>query len=188
MLERTYEQRLLLFDTLMRDIIDEEFRQYLIDNGFFTAPASTKFHGSYEGGLFDHSFNVAMSLLELTTKLDLTWSRLTSPLIVGMFHDLCKIDQYLFNAETKTYIWSNSQKLLGHGDKSVKLLLEHMELTQEEINCIEQHMGAFTNKEEWSRYTTAIQSYPNVLYTHMADMIASHIIEVDEQRIKETLT
>lgn len=71
MLERTYEQRLLLFDTLMKDIIDEDFRQYLIDNGFFTAPASTKFHGSYEGGLFDHSFNVVMTLIELTTKLNL---------------------------------------------------------------------------------------------------------------------
>lgn len=180
--ERTYEQRLLLFDTLMKDIVDDNFRQYLIDNGFFTTPASTKFHGSYEGGLFDHSFNVAMNLLELTTKLNLTWFRPSSPLIVGMFHDLCKIDQYLFNAETKMYIWNNSQRLLGHGDKSVKLLLEHMQLTQEEINCIEQHMGSFTNKENWPRYTNAIHSYSNVLYTHVADMIASHIIEVDEQK------
>lgn len=181
----TFEQRLTLFDTLMSDLITEDFRQWLIDNDFFTAPASTKFHGSYEGGLFDHSFNVAISLVDLTSKLELSWDKPTSPLIVGMFHDLCKIDQYLYNAETKKYIWSNSQKLLGHGDKSVKLLLEHMQLTQEEINCIEQHMGAFTNKEEWSRYTNAIRSYPNVLYTHMADMIASHIIEVDEQKIKE---
>ena len=185
MSERTYEQRLLLFDTSMRDIIDEDFRQYLIDNGFFTAPASTKFHGAYEGGLFDHSFNVAMALLGLTIKLKLTWSRFESPLIVGMFHDLCKIDQYLFNTETKTYIWNSRQRLLGHGDKSVKLLLEHMKLTQEEINCIEQHMGSFTDKENWPRYTNAIHSYSNVLYTHMADMIASHIVEVDKQRLKE---
>lgn len=180
MIDRTYEQRLVLFDTLMKDIVSDEFRLWLIDNGFFTAAASTKYHGSYEGGLFDHSFNVAIALVELSYKLDLVWDRNTSPLIVGMFHDICKIDQYLYNDQTKQFIWSNSQKLLGHGDKSVKLLLEHMTLTQEEINCIEQHMGSFTNKEEWSRYTGAIHTHPNVLYTHMADMIASHIIETKE--------
>lgn len=180
MIDRTYEQRIALFQVLMNDVIDGDFEQWLLNNGFFTAPASTKFHGSYEGGLFDHSLNVAMQLIELTTKLDLKWERLQSPLIVGMFHDLCKIDQYLYNDQTKQFIWSNSQKLLGHGDKSVKLLLEHIDLTREEIDCIEQHMGAFTNKEEWSRYTGAIHTHPNVLYTHVADMIASHIIENKE--------
>lgn len=38
-------------------------------------------------------------------------------------------------------------------------------------------MGAFTDKEEWNNYTRAIHKYPNVLWTHHADMIAAHIIE-----------
>jgi 23S rRNA maturation-related 3'-5' exoribonuclease YhaM len=40
---------------------------------FFDAPASTKRHGAYDGGLFDHSFAVAKYLVELTEKLGLTW-------------------------------------------------------------------------------------------------------------------
>ena len=35
---------------------------WLITSGFFNAPASTKYHGAYEGGLFDHS----LSLLPVT--------------------------------------------------------------------------------------------------------------------------
>lgn len=50
-------------------------------------------------------------------------------------------------------------------------------LTEEEIMCIRYHMGAFTDKEEWSDYTRAIHKYPNVLWTHQADMIATHIVE-----------
>ena len=32
---------------------------WLVERGFFTAPASTKYHGAYEGGLYAHSFEVA---------------------------------------------------------------------------------------------------------------------------------
>ena len=52
--------------------------------GFFTAPASIKYHGSYEGGLFDHSLEVTKALVDLTDKLGLTWSRPESPYIVAM--------------------------------------------------------------------------------------------------------
>ena len=41
--------------------------------------------------------------------------------------------------------------------------------------CIRYHMGAFTEKEEWRLYTRAVNQFPNVLWTHQADMIASHI-------------
>jgi len=39
----------------------------LIERGFFNAPASSTHHGNYEGGLFDHSFDVAEQLVLLTT-------------------------------------------------------------------------------------------------------------------------
>ena len=65
--------------------------------GFFMAPASTKFHGAYPGGLYDHSFEVTRSLVDLTEKLSLKWERPESPYIVGMLHDLCKIDAYIIN-------------------------------------------------------------------------------------------
>ena len=33
-------------------------------------------------------------------------------------------------------------------------------------------------KEEWNDYTRAVKNYPNVLWTHQADMIASHVMGI----------
>lgn len=172
-----FEKRLEIFDDLTKDIVKSDFRNWLIQNGFFNAPASTKYHLAYDGGLFEHSYNVTKELIRLTNKLDLKWERNESPIIVGMFHDLCKHDQYIYNNETKTYSWNNNQPILGHGDKSVKILLKYMTLSNEEKICIEQHMGSFSDKSKWTGYTDGIKLYPNVLYTHVADITASHILE-----------
>lgn len=52
------------------------------------------------------------------------------------------------------------------------------DLTSWEIMCIRYHMGAFTDKSEWNDYTRAVRNYPNVLWTHQADMLASHVAGV----------
>ena len=44
-----------------------EVLDYLTINGFFTAPASTKYHGNYEGGLFDHSLSVSACSPEISS-------------------------------------------------------------------------------------------------------------------------
>lgn len=159
--------------------IPEQGVQWLIDNGFFIAPASTKFHLNYEGGLYEHSLNVAKKLVDLTEKLDLKWERVSSPYIVGLLHDVCKIDQYIYDKDKKSYIWNEKQLVLGHGDKSVKYINDYiLKLTQEEQECVLYHMGSFTtDRAKWSEYTNAIHSHQNVLFTHMADMYASHVIE-----------
>ena len=147
--------------------------------GFFTNPASTRYHGAYEGGLFDHSFLTAKALVELTEKLDLKWERPESPYIVGMFHDLCKCDNYVKDFETDQYIYNPDIIIPGHGEKSIMILQKYMSLTDEEIACIRWHMGAYeTNTKLWNYYGKAIEKYPNVLFTHTADMIASRIVGV----------
>ena len=65
--------------------------------------------------------------------------------------------------------------LNGHGDKSVMVLAQYFKLTEEEIMCIRYHMGAFCDKSEWNDYTRAVHKYTNVLWTHQADMLASHV-------------
>lgn len=171
------------------DLVSPDMLKYLSLNHFFTAPASTKYHGNYEGGLFDHSFAVAKFLVRLTEDNHLTWKNPRSPYIVGMFHDLCKIDQYRHPASRlitdgvtvmDSFKWEyNPDTLLkGHGDKSVMLLSQFYTLTDEEIMCIRYHMGAFTDKSEWNDYTRAVHQYPNVLWTHQADMLASHVTGV----------
>lgn len=166
------------------DMID-----WLITNGWFAAPASTKYHGNREGGLLEHSASVMKFLVQLTEDNHLIWRNARSPYIVGMFHDLCKIDQYrLISSEpvlkadgkvfsgsfTAQYEYNPNTLLKGHGDKSVMLLSQFYTLTEEEIMCIRYHMGAFTDKDEWNDYTRAVSFYPNVLWTHQADMLASH--------------
>lgn len=149
---------------------------------FFTAPASIHHHGQYEGGLFDHSYKVMKALLDLTDKLGLIWERPESPYIVGMFHDLCKTGNYIHREEHGEEAWeyNNATLLPGHGEKSVILLQQIIStpLTEEELLCIRWHMGAFDNKENWNSYGRSVTEYPNVLFTHTADMIAARIMRI----------
>ena len=163
-----------------------------LDNlDFFTAPASIGHHGNNDGGLFEHSFEVTMQLLTLTEKLDLQWDDPRSPYIVGMFHDICKCDNY--KKVKKPYIYAedgpieyeekweynNECYMPGHGEKSVILTQNILgPLTDEEIMCIRWHMGAFDDKENWKYYSRAVRDYPNVLFTHTADMMASQIMGI----------
>lgn len=151
--------------------------QHLIDRlepmGFFTAPASSKYHGAYEGGLFDHSYTVAEELVSMTKALELDWARDTSPAIVGMLHDICKCDNYIDVGAGK-FVYNLNVKSLGHGDRSVTPCQKILPLTAEEMQCIRYHMGAYM-KEDWEGFDTAIRAYPNVLFTHTADMYASKV-------------
>ncbi len=155
--------------------------------GFFDAPASTTNHGNYAGGLFDHSLEVAKALVELTDRLGLKWKTPNSPRVVGMYHDLCKCDLYIKKTEAISdgkfgfyevdrYEYNKETTIDGHGDKSLIFAMPHIKLTDEEIHCIRWHMGAYeTDTKKWGFYGRAIAKYTNVLYTHVADMIASHI-------------
>jgi hypothetical protein len=175
----------LMMTTNLLEIVKEDFLKWLAENGFFTAPASTKYHGNYEGGLFDHSFMVMNLLVELSAANGLKWKRPASPFLVGMFHDLCKIDQYRIDnstpytvGEPTQYEYNPNTMYKGHGDKSIILLSQFTTLTDEETACIRYHMGAFTEKEEWRDYTHAVHAFPNVLWTHQADMLASHVVGI----------
>lgn len=147
--------------------------------GFFEAPASTKRHGSYEGGLFDHSFTVAKYLVELTEKLGLKWQNERSPYVVGMFHDLCKCDYYTPKYDEIGYDFKHELVIPGHGERSVIMVQNHLRLTDEELACIRWHMGAYeTDTRLWNCYGLAVKLYPNVLFTHTADMYVSKVIGV----------
>lgn len=182
----TDKERLdLMMATNLSEIVSEDFLKWLAENGFFTAPASTKYHGNYEGGLFDHSFLMMNLLVELSAVNGLKWKRPESPFIVGIFHDLCKIDQYIpnhcdgvYHKDPISYDYNQNTMYKGHGDKSIILLSQFTTPTDEEIACIRYHMGAFTEKEEWRDYTRAVHTFPNVLWTHQADMLASHVVGI----------
>lgn len=156
--------------------VTDEALNWLIQSGYFDAPASMNTHMNCHGGLFRHSFNVCSALLVFTKELQLVWHDKESPMIVGMFHDLCKIDQYI---QTKNgYEYANTT-LSGHGEKSVMLLSTLMKLTEEEMYCIRFHMGAFSDSgKERAAYLGAVKKYPNVLFTHTADVYAGNVLEL----------
>lgn len=165
-----------------------EIADILEDGGFFVAPGSISHHSAYEGGLFDHSLLVVEKLKWLTDKLSLKWDNPRSPSIVGMFHDLCKMDSYkredirlktIGGVIHKPGDWikvNNSAWGSSHGARSALIASTFLKLTEEEVMCIIHHMGAY-EKDQWDAYDAAIRRYPNVLFTHTADMYASKVIE-----------
>lgn len=163
-------------------VIEESFQNLikliprLDEIGYFNKPSCIRFRGSNEGELFDHSLEVTKVLLRLTDDLNLRWYRPVSPLIVGLFHDLYKCDNYVVDRLSNKYIFNHNVIIPGHGDKSVIMLQQLLRLTNEEIACIHWHMGAHkTDTKMWNYYEQGIRKYPNILYTYMADMIASKI-------------
>lgn len=195
---RTFEDRVESFAEMAREasaewiLENDKFMNYLENDGFFTAPASTKYHGAYEGGLYDHSEAVARTLIDLTEKNNLIWINPESPFVIGMFHDLCKCDQYVQEPGQWTkddillmgdglyhYEYNKNTILKGHGSKSVMILSQFITLTEEELLCIRYHMGAYEKEEySWEDLDRAIKKYPMVYWTHVADMITSKIIGV----------
>lgn len=169
------QERINTLTDFMGEHITNEIVYTLWDKGFFVKPASIHHHGQYDGALFDHSYEVAKALVELTQKLGLSWELERSPYIVGMFHDLCKLDNYKKSDGDEAWEYNNATLLPGHGEKSVIFAQQLLKLTEEEIYCIRWHMGAFDSKDNWNSYGRACTMYPNVLFTHTADMIAARI-------------
>lgn len=168
------------------DLYTSELNALLLDSHYFDAPASAIDGRNKIGDLWKHSFNVSHQLDKMTSKMNLKWNRRESPWIIGLFHDIIKADDYCF----KTYPTSlKADRLINHkykysynpddhGLNSYLLLKDYINLTKEEKYCIIYHQGAFTSKDRWQEYNDAIRKYPNVLFTHTADMVASQLIEL----------
>ena len=172
-------ERIRRFEVFAGEYFPEKAKKYMIDGGFFRQTASTHYHSAHFGGLADHSHAVAEALLEYTRKMGLVWGNERSPYLVGYLHDICKMDEYILKEVDgqRVYEFNKDRILIGHGDKSAILAAMLIpDLTDEEMLCIRYHHGAFEyRKDAWNAYGHAIEKYPNVLYTHTADMSASRI-------------
>ena len=154
-----------------------ELLAWLESTDFFTAPASTKHHGAYPGGLVDHCLNVYYALLGNYRTRD-EYSN-ESHAIVALLHDLCKVEYYCPKKDALG--WEVRERLpMGHGEKSVYLIMQHMKLTDDEALAIRWHMGAYDDAFRGGSYAlnNAMKKTPLVLALHTADMMATQ----DEQR------
>ncbi len=165
---------------------------------FFTAPASAKFHSSYEGGLVDHSINV-YELLDSYLKSDRVKDSFgfeytdESIAIVSLLHDLCKVNVYkkgFRNVKDEKGSWQRvdtfeyDDKLpYGHGEKSVYIISGYMKLTREEAFAIRYHMG-YSSTEDPRNVSTAFEMFPLAFALSTADSEATYYIEADKYKQK----
>lgn len=188
-----------VFLQIYRDNIHREGSDALLDylehkSDFFTSPASARFHGSYPGGLCEHSVNVYRCLeayleRERVRELyGLDYSAETVAL-VSLLHDVCKIGCYrggTRNVKGPDGKWQSvptffyEDKLpYGHGEKSVYILSGYLKLTREEAMAIRWHMG-FSGDEDKRLVGQAFQQYPLAFALSVADMEATYFLEKDE--------
>lgn len=154
---------------------------------FFTAPASTKYHGAYEGGLLVHSLNVYDALLK-DPSWDGTMYKRDTIIIVALLHDICKANCYHTEkrnvkengvwVEKQVYVFDDELPL-GHGEKSLYLTSKFIKLSDEEAAAIRWHMGAFDNAFRGGDrgLNAAYEKYPLAVMLHMADMRATYLVE-----------
>lgn len=156
---------------------------------FFTAPASTRFHGSHEGGLLEHSMKV-YEILDYKIKnnvIDLHVPEDTI-IIVSLLHDICKVNFYKVdyrNAKNARGEWEKVPYYTiddtipyGHGEKSVMMLTEYIKLTSEEKYSIRWHMGFSEPKEVYSLLGAAYKKYPLALLVNEADLEATYFYDM----------
>ena len=162
---------------------------------FFTAPASARYHGAYEGGLCEHSLNVYHCLVdylqrERVQELYGLEYEPESVAIVSLLHDLCKVGCYrsgtrnVTNETTgqweKVPAFFYEDKLpYGHGEKSVYIVNGFVRLSREEAMAIRWHMG-FSGPEDARTVGQALQKYPLAFALATADAEASYFLEGEE--------
>jgi hypothetical protein len=162
------------------------------NSDFFTAPASTRYHSAYEGGLLEHSINVYECLKDylernrVKNEYGLSYSE-ESIAIVALLHDLCKVNVYKVSTRNvkdpvtgqwrATPYYEYEDKLpYGHGEKSVYIISGYMKLSREEAFAIRYHMG-FSNEDDPRNVGNTFEQFPLALAVSIADTEATYFIE-----------
>ncbi len=169
----------------------ERVLDYLEGTDFFTAPASTRFHGAHPGGLLVHSLNVYYCLKDYLSRqrtkeiYNMDYSDETIA-IVSLLHDVCKINVYkesFRNVKDDNGVWQkvpcyefDDKMPYGHGEKSVYILNGYMRLTREEAFAIRYHMG-FSGLEDKNTVGRVMEQFPLAFALCTADMEASYYME-----------
>lgn len=162
-----------------------DLMEWLEDTDFYTAPASTRFHGAEEGGLLLHSMNVYCQLKRLCGFYGLEVSE-ESIAIVALFHDLCKVGCYKTEMRWKkdendkwvqypTYKFEEDFAYGGHGSKSVFLVMSFMKLFPDEAAAINCHMGQW-DATQYSNPSEAYSRNHLAWLLHVADEAADFIL------------
>lgn len=172
---------------------------------FFTAPASTQYHNSYEGGLCDHCLNVCSNMLQL---VDMKADTLginpeeirESVIIVSLLHDISKMNTYKPGVKNEKVYSENGSKydeigkydwvsrpvwvtrddkfIFGsHESTSEFIARQFIPLTMEESIAILHHMGSMAWDSAKDNIGEVFNKYWLALLLYQADMISTYIDE-----------
>lgn len=138
-------------ETYIIDLLNEikregikDYIRYLENSDFFNAPASTKFHRDYPGGLAEHCLNLLeplkLSNSRLKEEKQLSEDSLT---IIALCHDICKEGLYIGNNGNYRRVNRHPSKN-KHATVSIERVEKYIELTPTEKDVILYHMGLFS--------------------------------------------
>lgn len=163
----------------------ENLIQWLDNSDFKVAPASTRYHSNYEGGLLKHSLNVYEECLRQGDLIRLFNIPKETVIIAALLHDICKVNYYKMEMRNvkkngawvqEPYYTVEDMFPMGHGEKSIIIAQQYIQLTEVEIAMIRNHMGGFVDTSYFSS-SDLFNKYPESLLLHMADMRATYILE-----------
>ncbi len=180
------------------EIYNENIKRHGADNllkwleksDFFTAPASTRYHGSFEGGLVEHSVNVYHCLKDYLSReraktvYNMDYSEETIA-VAALLHDICKTNFYSVSTRNKKedgkwvevpFYTIDDKMPYGHGEKSVFMIQFFMRLEMDEAFAIRFHMG-FSGPEDVNLISRAFEMYPLAYALHVADCEATYFLE-----------
>ena len=172
------ENKRIIIDLLKstnRPNIDKLIRA-LEKNDYFEAPASTIYHLHVPGGLAYHSLSVYYTLKKLCEIFEIDIPQ-DSIIIVGLLHDVCKINIYGWNDETKMY-YKKSQAPKEHGVRSIQMLNQVIELTEKEEYMIRWHMQYYTWDGNFKANENDIKKkHPEAYLAYFADHLSTLFLE-----------
>jgi len=186
------EEFLKIFNENIKREGKDGLLEFLETSDFFKAPASSKFHSNYAGGLVQHSINVYKRFKNLVISEfgENYLERISeeSIAVISLLHDICKVNTYKEDFRnvkvdgewTKVPYFTVDDSLpYGHGEKSVYMISGFMKLTREESMAINWHMGAFDSRAINASYvlSNAFYKFPLALLFHIADIQATYLDE-----------
>ncbi len=158
------------------------------DTTWLTSPASTKYHLCKEGGLLEHSVNVAETMLKIRKALAPEISE-ESCIIVSLLHDLGKVGmpgrpQYLINEPTEKqqkdgfkpdapYKFNKELTYLSVPVRSLFLASRYIDLTEKEVQAIVYHDGQYVEDNR----SVATHEEPLTLLLQYADSWSGFVVE-----------
>ena len=195
--EKIVSDNMDTFISLLKSITRENSNidgliDYLSGSDFFTAPASTMYHGSYPGGLVDHCLCVYHNLKSLVSNkhLDSVISD-DSIKIVSLLHDLDKVNKYeIFQrnvpptkdkpnwTKEESYRTVDATKRLVYGNheqNSEYIARKFIPLTEEESCAILHHMGSMAFDSAKDNIGVVFDKYPLALLLYLSDMISAYV-------------